>query len=94
MESVLRVKKSLGMPIRKLASCVSGMKERKICAKRRNRRGGRGCSSLGKTPSFRAAHPKDPSVIRSYQADLEKERQVDSVERQHVEVKYSHHLLQ
>lgn len=77
MESVVRVKKSLRMPIRKLTSCVSGMKETKSCAKRKNRRRG-GCYSLGKTPPLRTAHPKDPSVIRSYQADLEKQRQVDT----------------
>ncbi|XP_050931956.1 complexin-3 [Lates calcarifer] len=80
MESVVRVKKSLRRPIRKLTSCVSGVKERRLCAKSRNRRGrgggGRGGSKrLGKTPPPRHAHPKDPSVIRSYQADLEKERQ-------------------
>lgn len=34
---------------------------------------------MGKTPPLRTAHPKDPSVICSYQADLEKERQVDTV---------------
>lgn len=81
MESVVRVKKSLRTPIRKLASCVSRVKERKLCAKRRNKRGrgggGRGgCDRLRRTPPPRTAHPKDPSVIRSYQADMEKERQV------------------
>ncbi|XP_044063934.1 complexin-3-like [Siniperca chuatsi] len=81
MESVVRVKKSLRTPIRKLTSCVSGVKERKLCAKRRNRRarggGGRGgCNRLGRTPPRRTAHSKDPSVIHSYQADLEKERKL------------------
>ncbi|KAM9353475.1 cytochrome P450 11C1 [Symphorus nematophorus] len=81
MESVVRVKKSLRMPIRKLTSCVSRVKEGKLCAKRRNKRGRRGggrggCNRLGKTPSLQTAQPKDPSVIRSYQADLEKERQL------------------
>ncbi|XP_047453603.1 complexin-3-like [Mugil cephalus] len=81
MESVVRVKKSLRTPIRKLTGCVSGVKERKLCAKRRNKRGRggggrRGCSAAGKTPSVRAAHPRDPSIIRSYQADLEKERKL------------------
>uniref|UniRef100_A0A7N8XGJ8 Uncharacterized protein n=1 Tax=Mastacembelus armatus TaxID=205130 RepID=A0A7N8XGJ8_9TELE len=58
------VKKSLRTPVRKLTSCVSGVKER---------------SSLGKTPPLRTAPPKDPSVIRSYQADLEKERKLREV---------------
>ncbi|XP_045900250.1 complexin-3-like [Micropterus dolomieu] len=81
MEAVVRVKKSLRTPIRKLTGCVSGVKERKLCARRRDRRGrgGRGsggCNRLGRTPPLRAAHPKDPSIIRSYQADLEKERKL------------------
>ncbi|XP_051262978.1 complexin-3-like [Dicentrarchus labrax] len=83
MESVVRVKKSLRRPIRKLTSCVSGVKERQLCAKPRNKRGrggggrGRGgCNRQGRTPNLRTAHPKDPSVICSYQADLEKERKL------------------
>ncbi|AWO96529.1 Hypothetical protein SMAX5B_011851 [Scophthalmus maximus] len=84
MESLVRVKKSLRTPIRKLTSCVSGVKQQKLCAKPRNKRcrgrggrGGRGgCEKFGKTPPLRTAHPKDPTVIRPYQADLEKERQV------------------
>ncbi|XP_036930306.1 complexin-3-like [Acanthopagrus latus] len=83
MESVVRVKKSLRTPVRKLTSCVSGVKERRLCAKPRNRRGrggggrGRGgCNRSGRTPPLRTAHPKEPSVICSYQADLEKERQL------------------
>ncbi|KAM4600936.1 cytochrome P450 11C1 [Polymixia lowei] len=67
MESA--VKKSLRFPIRKLTSCVSGVKEREVLTKHRNKRG-RGGGAL------RSAHTKDPSVIRSYQADLEKERQL------------------
>ncbi|XP_053182943.1 complexin-3-like [Scomber japonicus] len=65
MESVVRVKKSLRKPVRKLTSCVTGVKERKG-----------GCSKLGRTPPRHIAHAKDASVIRSYQADLEKERQL------------------
>ncbi|XP_039662197.1 complexin-3-like [Perca fluviatilis] len=81
MESVMRVKKTLRTPIRKLTSCVSGVKERELCAKRRKRRGrdgrGRGgCNRLGRTPPLRTSHPKDPSIICSYQADLEKERKL------------------
>ncbi|KAK2844647.1 hypothetical protein Q5P01_011306 [Channa striata] len=76
MESVVRVKKSLGTPIRKLTSCVSGTKERKLSAKCRNRRRRGGCHRLGKNPPLRSAQPKAPSVIRSYQADLEKERKL------------------
>lgn len=82
MESVVRMKKFLRMPIRKLTSCVSGVKERKLCAKPRNRRGrgGRGGRNRQwRTPPPRRAHPKDPSVIRSYQLDLEKERRVVAV---------------
>ncbi|XP_058503936.1 complexin-3 [Solea solea] len=75
MESVLRMKKSLQRPIRRLTSCVSGMKERRLCTKPRNKRGrGRGGRSLGKKPQLRTTYPKDPIVIRSYQADLEKKR--------------------
>ncbi|KAM9852091.1 cytochrome P450 11C1 [Aulostomus maculatus] len=81
MESVVRVKKSLRRPIRRLSSCVLGVKERKLCAKHRNKRsrggGGRGrCNRLGKTPPLGVGHTRDASVIRSYQADLEKERQL------------------
>ncbi|XP_070690972.1 complexin-3-like [Pempheris klunzingeri] len=81
MESVVKVKKSLRTPIRMLTSCVSGVKERRLCAKPRRKRGrgggGRGgCNRLGRTPPPRTAHPKDPSLICSYQADLERERQL------------------
>ncbi|KAA8591667.1 hypothetical protein FQN60_017041 [Etheostoma spectabile] len=82
MESVVRVKKTLRTPIRKLTSCVSGVKERELCAKRRKRRGrdGRargGCNRLGRTPPLQPSHPKEPSIICSYQADLEMERQAN-----------------
>lgn len=77
----MRLKNSLSMPIRKLTSCVSEVKGKKLCAKRRNKwgRGGGsrgGCAKLGKTPPPRAAHPKDLSIICSYQAELEKERKL------------------
>lgn len=78
MESV--VKKSLRAPIRKLTSCVTGAKDRRLCPKHRRRQsrggGGRGGSNrLGKTPPYCSAKPRDPSSVRSYQADLDKERQ-------------------
>ncbi|XP_029307362.1 complexin-3-like [Cottoperca gobio] len=81
MESMMRVKRSLRTPIGMLTSCVSGVKERKLCAKRRNRRsrggrGRRGCTRLGRTPSLQTSQTKEPSIICSYQADLEKERQL------------------
>ncbi|KAM6910645.1 uncharacterized protein FYW49_012584 [Xenentodon cancila] len=81
MESLVRVKKTLRTPIRKLTSCVSGVKERRLFAKRRRKRsrgggGRRGCNMSGRTPPLRAVPPKDPSVICSYQADLERERQL------------------
>ncbi|KAF3691990.1 Complexin-3 Precursor [Channa argus] len=76
MESVVRVKKSLRTPIRKLTSCVSGTKERKFCDKIRNRTSRGRCHRLGTTPPFQSGQPKAPSVIRSYQADLEKERKL------------------
>ncbi|KAM4735562.1 uncharacterized protein FYW61_006017 [Anableps anableps] len=77
MESVARVKKSLRSPIRRLTSCVTGPKENRLCARPRGKkgRGSRGCNILGKTPLLQASKLKDPSIIRSYQADLEKERQ-------------------
>ncbi|XP_034467695.1 complexin-3-like [Hippoglossus hippoglossus] len=80
MNSLSRVKKSLRTPIWKLTSCVSGVKHQKLCAKPRDGRGRgggggrRGCRRSGKTPPLRTAPPKDPTVICSYQADLEKER--------------------
>ncbi|XP_061530215.1 complexin-3-like [Phycodurus eques] len=81
MESVTRVKKSLRAPIRKLTSCVSTMSNRKLCAKRRYhraRRGGGqgGCGRSRKAPPRRTADAEYPPVVRSYQADLEKERKL------------------
>ncbi|XP_068614170.1 cytochrome P450 11C1 [Brachionichthys hirsutus] len=81
MESVARVRNSLKTPIRKLTSCVLGVRERTLCAKPKRRSGrvagGRGGRSRsGRTPPRRTTYPKDPSVIRSYQADLEKERKL------------------
>ncbi|XP_053743657.1 complexin-3-like [Synchiropus splendidus] len=75
MESVVRLKRTLRTPIRRLTSCVTTVKERRLCAKRRNRSSGRGgCNKLKKSPPPRAAYAKDASIIRSYRADLEKER--------------------
>ncbi|KAM3873204.1 complexin-3 [Diretmus argenteus] len=74
MDSVM--KKSLRVPIRKLTSCVSGVKEREVMAKCRSKRSRGGCNRSVKSPRLRTAHTKDPSVICSYQADLEKERQL------------------
>lgn len=81
MNTVARVSRSLRAPIKRLASCVSGLKGRRPGAKRWNRRprggGGRGgWSRAARTPPVRVARTKEPMVIRSYQADLEKERQV------------------
>nr|XP_046256700.1 complexin-3-like [Scatophagus argus] len=80
MDTVVRVKKSLRTPIRKLSSCMSRVKERKLhakCMNKRSRRGGGGGGrKLGRTPPLQTAHPRDPSFIRSYQADLEKERKL------------------
>lgn len=79
MESLARVKKSLRSPIRSLTSCVTGGGKKRLCARQRVKRGSsyRGCRVLRKTPPF--PDLKDPSVFRSYQADLEKERQVEAV---------------
>ncbi|XP_028327651.1 complexin-3 [Gouania willdenowi] len=80
MESVVKVKKSMRMPIKMLTSCVSGVKERKLCARRGYDRGqsgrsrGGGINRPGRTPPLRSTHPKESSVNRSYKADLEKER--------------------
>ncbi|XP_068425574.1 complexin-3-like [Clinocottus analis] len=84
MESFVRRKRFLKTPIKKLRSWVSGVKERKLFAKYNNKRGrgrrgrgGRGGSKrAGRTPPLRTSHPKDPSIICSYQVDLEKERQL------------------
>ncbi|TNN02712.1 hypothetical protein fugu_010199 [Takifugu bimaculatus] len=81
MNSVARVKKSLRAPIKKLANCVSGLKGRGPGAKRWNRRGrgggGRGgCCRSRRTPPHRATRCREPPTVRSYQADVEKERQL------------------
>lgn len=83
MESVLRVRNWLRTPIGRLTSWGSKVKERKLCAKRRKKRGrfwrGRGrCHRFGRTPSPRTAQPKPLSIICSYEKDLEKERRVDN----------------
>lgn len=83
----MRVKRSLRRPIRKLTCCVSGVKERRLCAKPRyKKRGGGGggekgargggVRETGRNSQLRATSPRDPSAIHSYRADLEKERQV------------------
>lgn len=87
MNAVARVKKSLRAPIKKLANCVSGLKGRGARVKRWNKsdrgRGGRGgCRQSRRTPPFRAARAREPMVVRSYHADLEKERQVGGVKGQ------------
>uniref|UniRef100_A0A087XI33 Complexin 3a n=1 Tax=Poecilia formosa TaxID=48698 RepID=A0A087XI33_POEFO len=78
MESVARLKKSLRSPIRRLTSCVAGPKEKRLCARPRGKkgRGKRRCNILGKSPPLKASKLKDPSVVRSYQADLEKQRKL------------------
>nr|XP_040021575.1 complexin-3-like [Gasterosteus aculeatus aculeatus] len=81
MESVLRVRNWLRTPIGRLTSWGSKVKERKLCAKRRKKRGrfwrGRGrCHRFGRTPPPRTAQPKDLSIICSYEKDLEKERKL------------------
>lgn len=81
----MRVKNSLKGPVRKLTGWALGLKERKLSAKRRTKsgrggggRGGRGGRSRSRrNPPPRPAHARDPSVSRSYQADLEKERRVE-----------------
>ncbi|XP_056300636.1 complexin-3-like [Pseudoliparis swirei] len=79
MESVVRGKKLLKRPIRKLTSWVSRAKGRTLLTKHRNKRGrgrrGRGGGKRSeKTPSLRASPPREPSIICSYLGDLEKER--------------------
>lgn len=78
MEAVLRVKKSLKKPIRKLTSCVL-VEEKRLCDKRRPTRGRGGSNKSRKNnPTIQSAHPRNSAMIRSYQTDLEKERQVHS----------------
>ncbi|KAK1895956.1 Complexin-3 [Dissostichus eleginoides] len=79
MESLRSVKKSLKKPLRVMTSCVSGVKERRLCAKPRIRwsRGGRGRgggSSLRRSRHLQKSKTKDPSIFKSYNEDLEKER--------------------
>lgn len=76
MEAVLRVKKSLKKPIRKLTSCVLVEKKR-LCDKRRPTRGRGGSNKSRKNnPTIQSAHPRNSAMIRSYQTDLEKERKL------------------
>ncbi|XP_041708792.2 complexin-3-like [Coregonus clupeaformis] len=63
------VKQSLAVPMKKLSSCVTGVKEREVWARRRAKRWTGGVKS---TPP-RMGHTY---VIRSYQTDLEKERKL------------------
>ncbi|CAF97876.1 unnamed protein product [Tetraodon nigroviridis] len=81
MNSVARVRRSLRAPIKRLASCVSGLKGRRPGAKRWKKRsrggGGRGgWSRPARAPPVRVARAKEPVVVRSYQAELEKERKL------------------
>ncbi|KAM4568350.1 uncharacterized protein V3H82_012553 [Fundulus diaphanus] len=78
MESVARVKKSLRSPIGKLTSCVTPAKEKSLYGRHRGKkgRGHSGCNILGRPHPFQAPNLKDPAIIRSYQADLEKQRQL------------------
>ncbi|KAM8868909.1 LOW QUALITY PROTEIN: cytochrome P450 11C1 [Spinachia spinachia] len=81
MESVLRAKNWLKTPIGRLTSWVSKVKERKLCAKRRKKRGRvwreRGpCPRFGRKPPLRTAQHKDLSIMRPYQEELEKERKL------------------
>lgn len=98
----MRVKRSLSAPIKKLSSCVSGLKGRRLRAKRSNRyrrgRGGRGGGGRGgggvggnrsgRTPPPSQRNPQ-PVILCSYQADLEKQRQVDNInEKRHRRLKW------
>ncbi|KAK5862225.1 hypothetical protein PBY51_017643 [Eleginops maclovinus] len=81
MESVRRVKKSLKTPLGMVTSCVSGVKERRLCAKPRIRRsrggGGReGDNRLRRSRHLKTSKTKDPSIFQSYHGDLEKERKL------------------
>ncbi|XP_030641348.1 cytochrome P450 11C1 [Chanos chanos] len=67
------VKKSLAKPFKKLTSCVSGGKDRDIWSRHRSKRG-RGCK--GRSGAPRPNHAHDPALVRSYQADLERERKL------------------
>eukprot|EP00063_Salmo_salar_P064063 XP_014038898.1 PREDICTED: complexin-3-like [Salmo salar] len=63
------VKQSLAVPMKMLSSCVTGVKEREVWARRRAKRG---------TGGVKSSPPRtgQTSVIRSYQTDLEKERKL------------------
>lgn len=67
------VKKSLAAPIKQLTCCVTGAKDNDNWVSRtsKNLKGGKGQNGLSRT----AQAKPDPALIRSYQADLEKERQ-------------------
>ncbi|KAJ8392794.1 hypothetical protein AAFF_G00069980 [Aldrovandia affinis] len=73
MDSV--VKKSLAAPIRQFTCCVSRAKDSDGWASRntKNLKGGKGKSA----PSKPTKAASDPPLVRSYLADLEKERQAD-----------------
>ncbi|KAI3360506.1 hypothetical protein L3Q82_002393 [Scortum barcoo] len=70
MESVVKVKKSLRTPIRKLTSCVPEMKERKLCAKHRNKRvrggGGRGGGNRKLREAMNAQKNAERAAMRSH----------------------------
>lgn len=89
----MRIKKCLRTPIRKLTGCVTGAREKRLCAKRRRKRGRGHGDVFGKTPPRRGPKPREPSVVMSYRADLEKERQASTKQEQRVNIKYSNHLI-
>lgn len=72
------VKKSLMVPIRKLTSWGSKVKERGVWAKHgtKRRKRGRGGGRGGRRTPPGSGSIKDPSFVRSYQADLDKERKL------------------
>lgn len=89
MESAMRIKKLLRTPIRKLIGCVTGAREKRLCATRRRKRGrGHGDASVfWKPPPCRGPKPREPSVVLSYRADLEKERQANAKQEEKVNIK-------
>ncbi|XP_064153203.1 complexin-3 [Anguilla rostrata] len=68
------VKKSLAAPVKQLTCCMAGAKDNDNWVSRnaRNLKGGKGKSA----PSRTAQAAPDPALIRSYQADLERERKL------------------
>lgn len=66
------VKKKLTAPVKKLTCCVTGGKDCDLWGKYKGKRarGGRPKGNAG----HRSSYLQDPSMRRSYQADLEKER--------------------